>query len=134
MKGKKGFTLVELMFVIAVIGILASIAIPDYLAYRDRAYLAEGYELAGPLKKDIIDYYGHVGEFPENKAALGYSAPVKGKYVRDIRVKNGVMEIIYNRKAGRNKNGIVKLIPVINTACPTGPVRWKMEKHLDKSG
>jgi type IV pilus assembly protein PilA len=84
---QKGFTLIELMIVVAIIGILAAVAIPAYQDYTARAQLAEGVTLAGGLKTPIAD------AFSQNAAAASCAVPVgavaSGKYVSGIAVANG---------------------------------------------
>ena len=86
---QKGFTLIELMIVVAIIGILAAIAIPAYQDYTIRAQVTEGLNLADGLKVAVADYYTQNGAFPPADvttlttaapAGLGFSSPVTGKY------------------------------------------------------
>ena len=64
MKKQNGFTLIELTVVITIIGILAAVAIPNFIAYRDKAYLCEGYALSAPVREEVVEYYDHQGIFP----------------------------------------------------------------------
>ena len=64
--GKKGFTLVELMIVVAIIGILAAIAIPQFAKYRARAYNSAALSDLRNLKTDLEGYYAEWQEYPEN--------------------------------------------------------------------
>ncbi len=123
----KGFTLIELTVVIAVIGILAAVAIPNFIAYRDRAYLCEGYALSDPVRKEVVEYYDHVGAFPPDNAALGLPEAIRGKYVGSIKVKDGAVAIKY-RDDSRQKGVTVTLRPVVSNDDPTGPVTWEEEK------
>lgn len=79
-KMSRGFTLIELMIVVAIIGILASIAIPAYLNYTVRSQVTEGLNLAGPLKAAIAEHYAQRGEMPADFAAFADASP-SGKYV-----------------------------------------------------
>lgn len=82
MKNQQGFTLIELMIVVAIIAILAAIAIPQYNDYTARAQLSEGVTLAGGLKTPIA------AQFSENNAAASCNIPLdsvtKGKYVAKV--------------------------------------------------
>ena len=64
----KGFTLIELMIVVAIIGILAMIAIPAYQTYMIRAQIAEGLNIVGPIKQAVAEYHKDTGNYPTNNA------------------------------------------------------------------
>lgn len=130
MRDRDGFTLIELMFVISIIGILAAIAIPNFIAYRDKAYLVEGYELADPVRKDVVMYYDHRGTFPKDNASLGFPEAIKGKHVESIKVNHGTIEIKYSDKARTYKDAVIKLIPSKRKDDPFGPVVWKIERNF----
>ena len=79
-----GFTLIELMIVVAIIAILAAIAIPAYQDYLVRAQVAEGLALADGSKTALMEYYANHGEFPSSQASAGLPEEVhdiSGKYV-----------------------------------------------------
>lgn len=129
MKNHKGFTLIELMTVISIIGILAAIAIPQFSAYRLRAYKCEGYALSEPVRKNIIEFLEHTGQFPKDNAQCGIAKPdyIKGKYVDSITVKDGVINILYNDFKEDLKGQYLKFIPELNKEDPTGTVIWNIE-------
>ena len=111
----KGFTLIELMIVVAIIGILAAVAIPQYQNYVARAQVAEGLNLAGPFKLAISEYYIATGTYPkgtrtEKHDLLGFSnvlADFAGSYVSKIKLhkvdsdptNNGQFEILFDDEA-----------------------------------
>jgi len=71
----KGFTLIELMIVVAIIGILAAIAIPAYQDYTKRSYVAEALSVASSVKNSIWDFYSAEGTWPINNTAAGLAPP-----------------------------------------------------------
>ncbi|MCF3025494.1 pilin [Neisseria gonorrhoeae] len=91
---QKGFTLIELMIVIAIVGILAAVALPAYQDYTARAQVSEAILLAEGQKSAVTEYYLNHGEWPENNTSAGVaSSPtdIKGKYVKEVKVANGVV-------------------------------------------
>ena len=102
-KIQKGFTLIELMIVVAIIGILAAIAIPAYQDYTIRAQVTEGLNLASDLKAGVAELYAQGGDWTEiDLADLGISGGAtskSGKYVSQIDVVDGVITIQYGNQA-----------------------------------
>ncbi|MBH5831399.1 pilin [Neisseria meningitidis] len=90
---QKGFTLIELMIVIAIVGILAAVALPAYQDYTARAQVSEAILLAEGQKSAVTEYYLNHGEWPSNNTSAGVasSSKIKGKYVKEVEVKNGVV-------------------------------------------
>ncbi|HHY5206661.1 TPA: pilin [Neisseria meningitidis] len=90
---QKGFTLIELMIVIAIVGILAAVALPAYQDYTARAQVSEAILLAEGQKSAVTEYYLNHGEWPKNNTSAGVatSTDIKGKYVQSVEVKNGVI-------------------------------------------
>jgi type IV pilus assembly protein PilA len=99
---QKGFTLIELMIVIAIIGILAAIAIPAYQNYTIRAQVTEGLSLADPFKTAVAEFYQNLGTWPASVSIAGSATTIpmpgasQGKYVSAVTVVNGNIEITYN--------------------------------------
>jgi type IV pilus assembly protein PilA len=73
MKIQKGFTLIELMIVVAIVGILAAIAIPAYKDYTVRAKVSECAAAVGACKASVTEYYNTMGGFPSTVASAGCS-------------------------------------------------------------
>ena len=103
---QKGFTLIELMIVIAIIGILAAIAIPAYQDYTIRAQVTEGATLADGVKVAMQDYYAQHGTFPTSLAAtdallgLNFTGLVKGQYVSLVDTPgNGMIVVTFGNRA-----------------------------------
>ncbi|ENY4720967.1 pilin, partial [Neisseria gonorrhoeae] len=90
---QKGFTLIELMIVIAIVGILAAVALPAYQDYTARAQVSEAILLAEGQKSAVTEYYLNNGKWPEDNgnAGVASASEIKGKYVKEVEVKNGVV-------------------------------------------
>ncbi|EMT0111212.1 pilin [Neisseria gonorrhoeae] len=90
---QKGFTLIELMIVIAIVGILAAVALPAYQDYTARAQVSEAILLAEGQKSAVTEYYLNNGKWPANNgdAGVASSSSIKGKYVQKVEVNNGVV-------------------------------------------
>jgi type IV pilus assembly protein PilA len=96
-----GFTLIELMIVIAIIGILAAIAIPAYQDYTVRTQVSEGMVLADGVKTALSEYYANLGRFPSSNASAGLESmrSISGKYVQtlDAGSNPGVIAILFSK-------------------------------------
>ncbi|HEZ5482467.1 TPA: pilin [Neisseria meningitidis] len=90
---QKGFTLIELMIVIAIVGILAAVALPAYQDYTARAQVSEAILLAEGQKSAVTEYYLNHGIWPGGNSSAGVatSSEIKGKYVEKVEVANGVI-------------------------------------------
>ncbi|HFC5476323.1 TPA: prepilin-type N-terminal cleavage/methylation domain-containing protein [Neisseria gonorrhoeae] len=101
---QKGFTLIELMIVIAIVGILAAVALPAYQDYTARAQVSEAILLAEGQKSAVTEYYLNHGEWPKDNTSAGVasSSSIKGKYVKEVKVENGVVTATMN-SSGVNK-------------------------------
>jgi type IV pilus assembly protein PilA len=116
---QKGFTLIELMIVVAIIGILAAIAIPAYQNYTIRAQVTEGLTLADGWKTAIAEYYANTGNMPATTAALTGTCNSIGKYESAIGVTTGSIVITYggvaNSKLQVAANNTLVLVPFVNS-------------------
>ena len=123
MKKQQGFTLIELMIVVAIIGILAAIAIPAYQDYTIRAQVSEGLNLAAGAKAAVTEFTQDRGAFPTNNNNAGIADPteISGKYVVSVTNASGLLTVDYGNDAhALLAPGFLQLSP-FTTA---GSVEW----------
>lgn len=129
---QKGFTLIELMIVVAIIGILAAIALPAYQDYTIRTQVSEGIELAAGAKTAVSEYYDNQGKWPGSNADAGLSnqASIQGKYVTSVTVgTSGTVQATFANTGGHEANakiaGSILIISPTVSSGGGGSVRWE---------
>ena len=124
MKKAQGFTLIELMIVVAIIAILAAIALPAYQDYLIRSQVSEGAVLADGSKTAISEYYSNRGVFPTANASAGLAASnsIIGKYVTSVNSStSGVIKVTYGAAANAKITGKELDFSAISHA---GSIEW----------
>ena len=130
---QKGFTLIELMIVVAIIGILAAVALPAYQDYTNRAKMVEVLSFAASGKTAVAEYYQSEGKLPTDNSAAGMAADtaITSKYVKSVTVAAGVITAaIQNTNVTELDAGSVILTPLTSagvdiTTGYSGPIIWK---------
>lgn len=122
---QKGFTLIELMIVVAIIAILAAIAIPAYQDYTIRSQVSEGPVLADGAKTAVAEFYQNTGHFPKNNESAGLATDVSinGQYVSKITVADtGIITATYGgpKASDKIKTSTLSLSPTTNA----GSITW----------
>ena len=126
MRAQQGFTLIELMIVIAIIGILASMAVTAYQTYTVRAQVAEALNMAAGAKAPIVDAYNMTGQPAADRAAAGMTplpTDTQGKFVGRVNVVNGRVDIQFGNDAHQDIFGETLSVTPYLTA--GGSIVWR---------
>lgn len=125
---QQGFTLIELMIVVAIIGILAAIAIPAYQDYTVRAKVSEGMNMAAAAKAAVAEYYVSQNTYPTSNGEAGLAGTISSPYVSSVTIlsdNTGTIRVAMNATSGVVSSGTANIdfIPQANN----GAISWSCD-------
>lgn len=127
MRNAKGFTLIELMVVVAIIGILASISLPAYQVYVQRSEVVEALSMAAAMRENVTNYYVEKLDFPSDNEKAGVPAPnyLIGNRITSVAIDSGAIHVTLGNKASKPLQGkILSFRPAIVIGSPKSPIAW----------
>ena len=123
---QKGFTLIELMIVVAIIAILAAIAIPAYQDYLVRSQVSEGAVLTDGAKTAISEFYSNTGRFPGSNASAGLATDtsITGKYITSVNVGSTSGQIVATFNSTAANTAIQGSTFILSATTSAGSISW----------
>jgi type IV pilus assembly protein PilA len=125
---QQGFTLIELMIVVAIIGILAAVALPAYQDYTIRSQMTEPINLADGAKAAVADYWSNTGDYPADSAAAGF-AGASGKYTTGVEIEGNVITATVGGEANSAISGAT--VTLTAEATTEGNLKWSCASSAD---
>jgi len=121
---QKGFTLIELMIVVAIIGILAAIALPAYQDYTARSQMSEALSLASGARTAVTEYWTTKGAFPSKNESAGLAAAssITGNYVNNVNVAGG--PIVATMESSGVAAGLSSATLTLSPVTTAGSIEW----------
>lgn len=134
MKNAKGFTLIELMITVAIVGVLAAIALPAYQDHTIKSQVTEGLTLTQEARDNVIEYHSNKGSLPDNNAMARFSGG-EGNYVSSVDVETGGRIVVtFSKDAPRKANIKIDGKKITLTPTPhatTGNLIWACSSDME---